>query len=313
MITQKKITDRKGLKELFKKGKLPDETAFGTLIDSTFNIADDKLDINEDGLMIYPSENGKEKLLSFFEDRGKLKPDWALFATKKPHSGLTLKTLKDENLPAGSKKENADNPALFIKKDGGKIGMGTNDPAQQLDVKGIIASEGRMGTLVENTAIADGNWHNIFDDEKGLSGSHAFEVVAFAEGPENEFRFSLLHAIAIFTHGNSKPKITKTIAHSGKWWNKIDLRWQSRVNISDNKFVWERSSWFGLSVFWNFLTGKITTKNRDRYNLQIRTRSHYGANSKIHFKVSVLWNSGFIKNVGTTDANPEVVPGKNDE
>ncbi len=94
MKNQKNITDRKQLKTFFKKGSLPDETAFEKLIDSTFNKADDKLDINEDGLMIYPSDNGKEKVLSFFEDKDDAQSRWAMFISKKEDGGLYIKRIR---------------------------------------------------------------------------------------------------------------------------------------------------------------------------------------------------------------------------
>jgi len=286
------ITDRKGLKETFRKGELPDENAFARLIDSTFNIADDKLDINEDGLMIYPSENEKGKLLSFFEDRDDMQATWALYTSKKPNNGISLNKIIDNIQADNSSKETADAPALFIQKEGGKIGMGTNFPRQQLDVKGIIASEGRMGTLIENKVKADGNWYNVFDDKEGISGCNAYEVVAYAEGNKDD-KFSLMHAIAICTKGNSKPKISKTIAHSGSWWNKIDLRWQFLIDPKQKKFSTIRYL-FGLNKLWCLLTGKLTPNKKGKYNLQIRTRSYYGPDTFLHFRISVLWNKDFI-------------------
>lgn len=293
MRNQYNIKDRKGLKEYFKKGKLPDENAFIQLIDSTFNIADDKLDINDDGLQIYPSENEKGKLLSFYADRDAQVAKWALITSKKPNQGLSINKINEETEGDDSQKETTDAPALFIQEEGGKIGMGTNFPRQQLDVKGIIASEGRMGTLIENKVKADGNWYNIFDEIKGISGCNAYEIVAYAEG-KNKEKFSLMHATALSTWGNSKPKISKTIAHYGKWWNKIDLRWQSRTNPNDEKFITMRYHFFGLAKLWYFITGKLMPRKFDKYNLQIRTRSHYGPETYLHFRVTVLWNSDFI-------------------
>lgn len=299
MRNKENITDRKGLKESFRKGELPDQKAFERLIDSTFNIADDKLDINEDGLMIYPSENEKGKLLSFFEDRDDMQATWALYTSNKPNKGISLNKI-EEKQATNSINETADSPALFIQKEGDKIGIGTNFPRQQLDVKGIIASKGRMGTHIENKVKADGNWYNIFDDKEGISGCNAYEVVAYAEGNKDD-KFSLMHAIAISTKGNSKPKISKTIAHYGRGWNKIELRWQSRTDPKDGKFITLRYQLFGLTKLWYFLTGKLTPNKKGKYNLQIRTGSNYGSDTFLHFRISVLWNKDFITKTNSSE------------
>lgn len=287
MRNSKNITDRKKLKEFFKKGNLPGESDFEKLIDSTFNIADDKLDINEDGLMIYPSENGKEKLLSFFEDRDNTDATWVMFISKKDNGGISINQI-------GQSKNGDNPPAFFIQKEGGRVGLGTNSPGQQLDVKGLIASEGRMGNI-EGSVVADGNWHNVFDSAKGLNGCHAYEIMAYAEGFKGEGKYSLMHAIAISTFGNSKPKISKTSAYHGTWWNKIDIRWESRPSRISEESVQDKKKGFGLSRWLKSLMGGLEQKNTEKYNLQLRTKSKYGDDIKLHFRVSVLWNSDFIK------------------
>jgi len=298
MRNSENITDRKQLKSFFKKGNLPDENAFAKLIDSTFNIADDKLDINEDGLMIYPSENGKEKLLNFFEEKDKTDPTWVMFISKKDDGGISIKQIVQSKKEDNSNKESVNPSALFIQKDGSKVGLGTDSPSQQLDVKGIVASEGRMGTFLEGEVDADGEWYNIFDTEKGLQGCNAYEIMAYAEGDKHEGKYSLMHAIAISTLGNSKPKISKTSAYHGKWWNKIDIRWESRPTRIAEKKPGDKKKLISISVWWkNLLSFLLEPKSRDKYNLQIKTKSNYGKDKKIYFKVSVLWNSELTKQV----------------
>ncbi|MGQ1786258.1 MULTISPECIES: hypothetical protein [unclassified Saccharicrinis] len=300
MRNQKNITDRKQLKTFFKKGNLPGEKSFEKLIDSTFNIADDKLDINEDGLMIYPSENvmkkGERKLLSFFEDSDNNEATWVLSITKDKNGGMSIQQItpsrEEDEKDDTQIKENTGSPAIFIQKNDGKVGIGKKLPRQQLDVNGIIASEGRMGTHMENWVEADGEWHNVFDTEKGLNGCHAFEITAYAKGDsETE---SLIHAIAVCTRGNSRPKITKTAAYYGKWWNKIDIRWESRPSRIEEKKADDTKKLLDIAKWWKYLWGFLEQRNKDKYNLQIKTRSNYGQNKKLHFRVSVLWNSNFI-------------------
>ena len=287
MKNQKNITDRKQLKTFFKKGSLPGETAFEKLIDSTFNKADDKLDITEDGLMLYPSD--KEKLLSFFEDKDDAEARWALYISKKENGGLFIRKVEESDFDDSSTQdEEKTPPAFYIQRETENIGLGTGTPAQKLDVQGYIASKGRMGTFREAQVEADGNWHNVFDKE--LYGSYAFEITAYAQGDKHKGKYALLHAIAVSTYGNSKPKISKTGAHYGKWWNKIDIRWESRPSfIAEDA---EKKKVKGLKGIGSWLKGIREYWDRDplKYNLQIKTKSNYGENKKIYFKVSVLWD-----------------------
>lgn len=295
MRNQKNITDRKKLKEFFKKGNLPGESAFEKLIDSTFNIADDKLDINKDGLMIYPSENGKEKLLSFFEDRDNTDATWVMFISKKKvGGGISISQIEQSKNDDNPTEENALPPALFIQKDNGKVGLGIDLPRQQLDVNGLIASNGRMGTLLEKQVNADGVWHNVFDTREGLNGCHAYEIMAYAEGSKEESKYALMHAIAISTYGNSKPKITKTSAYQGKRWNKIDIRWEARESRISEEADRNKKKGFSITGWIKSLVGWLEQKDNKRYNLQVRTRSNYGNDKKLHYRVSELWNSDFI-------------------
>ena len=122
MKNQKNITDRKKLKSFFKKGNLPSESDFEKLIDSTFNKADDKLDITEEGLMIYPSEDGKAKLLSFFEDKDDVDAAWAMHITKKDDGGICIKKVEQEKSDNHGEEEDVEPPAFFIQKKSGNVG-----------------------------------------------------------------------------------------------------------------------------------------------------------------------------------------------
>ncbi|HAQ18761.1 MAG TPA: hypothetical protein DCR40_05920 [Prolixibacteraceae bacterium] len=293
MKNQKNITDRKELTAFFKKGNLPDENAFKKLIDSTFNKADDRLDIdNEDGLMIYPSD--KERLISFFENKNKEKATWALFISKKDTGGISINNIVQTNQKENPEQEKVEAPALFLQRDGGKVGLGTDSPSHKLEVKGIIASEGRVGNHLETEkgVDADGKWHNVFSPE-GLTGCNAFEIMAYAEGEPGAGRYSLMHAIAISTFGNSRPKITKTCAHQGKWWNKIDIRWESRPSKIETESDDNKKKLVGIARWWN----NVMSKNTLKYNLQLKTGSHYGEGKKIYYTVSVLWNNDIRKEV----------------
>ncbi|HKJ40507.1 MAG TPA: hypothetical protein VKA27_00385 [Sunxiuqinia sp.] len=294
MKNQKNITDRKQLKAFFKKGSLPEESAFEKLIDSTFNKADDRLDINEEGLMIYPSDNGKEKLLSFFEDKDDAEAMWAMFISKKENGGIYFSKIGQSDFDNYEPKDEDQAPVLFLQKSGGRIGVGTDSPNNKLDVRGIVASEGRAGNYAEGVLDADGEWHNVFQSEN-LYGCNAYEIMAYVEGDKGEGRYALMHAIAISTFGNSKPKITKTIAYHGKWWNKISIRWESRPSRIKEKPAGKKKKMIDLVKLWKSISGLWESKDPFNYNLQLKTKSNYGEGKKIYFKVSLLWDSSFIK------------------
>jgi hypothetical protein len=288
MRNQKNITDRTQLKTFFKKGTLPTQGAFEKLIDSTFNIAEDKLDITDDGIMIYPSDNGNEKLLSFFEDKDDSEAAWTLYISKKKDGGIYIQKTGNQELK--SSQDEPDEPAVFIQKNKGNVGLGTSSPGQKLDVKGFVASEGRVGNYKEGELDADGTWQNIFT-EKPLTGSHAFEIMAYAEGEQGDGKYALLHAIAICTYGNSQPKITKTSACYGKRWNKIDIRWVSKPSQIAEQPEEDEKKFFDLAKWWKTFW---EPKDPFRYNLQLKTKSNYGDGKKIWYKITVLWNDSFL-------------------
>jgi hypothetical protein len=294
MKNLKNITDRKQLKSFFKKGNLPDESAFEKLIDSTFNKADDKLDITEDGLMIYPSENGQEKLLSFFEDKDDSEATWALFISKKESGGIYFDKISPSKQVNDSDQESDNSRVVFLQKEEGKVGIGTKTPSQKLDVEGFVASKGRVGNYLEGEMDADGEWHNVFGTD-GLNGCNAYEIMAYAEGETGGGKYALMHAIAISTFGNSKPKISKTSAYHGKWWNKIAVRWESRPSQMAEESTGGKKKMMDISGWWKKFKSLWETKDTFKYNLQLKTKSNYGTGKKIHYKVSVLWNDDFKK------------------
>lgn len=305
MKNQKNITDRKQLKAFFKKGSLPEESAFEKLIDSTFNKADDRLDIDEDGLMIYPSDNGKEKLLSFFEDKDDAEATWAMFISKKETGGIYFKKIGQSDFDALTEQNEDEPPVLFLQK-AGNIGIGTDSPDHKLDVKGLVASEGRMGNYLEGELNADGEWHNVFASS-GLYGCNAYEITAYAEGVKGEGKYALMHAIAISTFGNSKPKITKTAAYHGRSWNKIAIRWESRPSRIKENPAGGKKKVIDLGRIWRAISGMWEAKDPFKYNLQVKTKSNYGDGKKIVFKVAVLWDSRFTGTSNQANPNYETV------
>ena len=241
------IKNREQLKAFFKNGMLPNENHFAILIDSMFIKKEDGISINEvDSLMIFPAGDEK-KLLSFYDDIKGKKASWVIVNSKGDRKGLILKENDNEW------------PTIYFEK-GGNIGIGIDYPRYKLEVDGLIGSKGRVGTYKEGRVQADGDWHDILD---GLTGCHAYEIMAFA-GKQGKGKYALLHATAISTFGKSRSKISKTCAHYGFWWNKINLRWVGE------------------------------TKN---FGLQIKTLSNYGDGIEIYYRISVLWDSSFMNDI----------------
>ncbi len=271
---QSGIQDRKTLQNFFRRGGRPTEEHFRKLINSTFNKADDDLNIDKlNGLMLYGTENDGN-LLSLYDNKDDEEATWKLVTRKK--KGLLI-TEKEDITPS---KETANQAFLFL-QNGGGLGIGTHEPGQALDVNGIIAADGRIGQYKKdslNDIPADGRWHNVFKDN--LEGCHAFELMVYAGGEEGKGKYSLMHAIAICIRGDSRPKIKKTIAHYDKWWNKVSVRWEARKKAvaAPEKDRW----WKNIPLF--------REKKEKEYNLQVKTRSDFGNGHTIHCAITVLWN-----------------------
>lgn len=144
----------------------------------------------------------------------------------------------------------------YFEKDG-SIDAGTTNPKTILHIKGALASSTRIGTYKLDKIPADGQWHPIITH---LKGSCAFEILAYA-GKEKSGKHALLHATALCTFGKSKPKIRKTQAHYGWFWNKLNMRW---VGDSYN------------------------------YSLELKTGSHYGSAISIKYHITKLWDDSMI-------------------
>ena len=272
---QSGIQDRKTLQNFFRRGGRPTEEHFRKLINSTFNKADDDLNIDKrNGLMLYGTAN-EGNLLSLYDDKDDEEATWKLITQKK--KGLLITEKEDLT----SSKESA-NPAFLFLQNGGGLGIGTDNPVQALDVNGIIAADGRIGQYKKdslNIIPADGRWHNVFKDN--LEGCHAFELMVYAGGEEGKGKYSLMHAIAICIRGDSRPKIKKTIAHYDKWWNKVNVRWESRKTAVAAP---EKDRWWKNIPFFR-------EKKENEYNLQVKTRSDFGKGHAIHCAITVLWNN----------------------
>ncbi len=224
---------RNSLKDLFKKGKMPQDGDFADLIDSMLNLTDDGMSktIN-DGLLLKPVSNSSQKLLSFFKSIEDKSPIWA------------IKVNKDNgNWGIYNRQQQ---PALSISQDvngNSQVGIATDEPQTTLDVRGTVSMTGRIGNQ-SHRILADGEWHTVIDN---LNGCHAFEIMAGVGKPKTG-KYALLHATVLSTFGDSHQEIKELQAHYGAGTNKIQLRWQgttfdyalemrTKTNYGDNVHI----------------------------------------------------------------------------
>jgi hypothetical protein len=198
--------NRASLKNLFLKGKIPKESDFHELIDSSINKIDDGIGKSKgEGFKIL-AEGINGELMSFYDNLKDLNPNW--YINQKAEDGNEGLNIGEPN--GGSR--------LFIEK-GGNVGIGSTKPATKLDVNGVVTSQGRIGSYAYGEVPANGEWHDLLSD---LNEYTAFEVVA-TTGKKGAH--AIIHAIAVATYGKSKPGISKTMGWFGSFRNKLDLRW----------------------------------------------------------------------------------------
>lgn len=251
------------LQSYFKRGSLPTEQSFADLIDSSVNRLDD-------GFTYSPSEGWQitapgetTRLLAFYQNLKQLKADKPSWFMELAGPETAPSSLSFSVPPAQA--QDADAPApgptgvsqLHLQANG-HVGVGTTTPAERLDVAGFVASRGRIGTYRDpqqpGTQVpADGEWHPILT---GLTGLHAFEIVAAAYGPQGKGRYAITHATALSAHG-ARRRIYHQDAWFWGWFQKIQFRW---------------------------------TGDQHGYGLDMRTASPFGDDSLIVYHITHLFD-----------------------
>jgi len=233
--------NRNTLKNYFKKGALPTENQFADFIDSVTNIIDDGFEKSaEHGLKI-AAIGDREKLISFFRKMEMVAPDWSV--------GVHPETGRFHI-------RNADGRSLLTLTAEGRVGIGCDDPQGDIDLRGTLGMEGRIGRFRQGLVPADARWHAIVGD---LDGCHAFEVTAGA-GKKREGRYALVHAVALNTF-KGRGRVTLHQAHFDARCNRIKLRWRGK---------------------------------RHNYRLEIRTCRPYGGDAAIRYHIARLWDDPFM-------------------
>lgn len=234
---------RETLRKFFAAGELPTQEHFSDLIESTLNLRDEGFcRTPENGLEVV-SAPGRDALLSLFSGQDPATPAWAL---RHGAEGDALQWV------AGPARQAEDAAVLSLLPRQGpdptapgehaaprppRVGINTATPQHALDVAGVVASQGRVGTWGAAGAqrlAADGTPQVLIDR---LSGCQGFEIVA-GVGVPGTGRYALLHAVALNTFnpvvqwwqrlwpGARRRGIRTTQAHYGRRCDRIDLWWE---------------------------------------------------------------------------------------
>lgn len=137
----------------------------------------------------------------------------------------------------------------------GRITLGDADK-MTLEVKGTVCADSFTGNYLEGKLPANGQWQNVGGMDYGCFGYH----VEAACGLKGKGRYALADVTAIHCFGKH-PRIWSRRSWFGSRFNKIQFRWHSE----------------GLNC-----------------GLQLRTRSDYGEDVWVHYRVSRLFDMDFV-------------------
>lgn len=243
-----KIYGREELKEYFRNGKLPTEHHFAHLIDSTINKQEDGFSKDEENGMVVAALGNSRRFVSFYRTNDDLEPFFLMEKDERDNPGFRMGTLPDATKNPASDEKN------FYFHLNGNMGVGKKcNPCYKMEVAGMIAMEGRIGTYMVGKVPADGRWHPIISE---LDNCNAYEIMA-RTGKRNSGRFAIIHAIAVSAFGRSRGSIRRTSAHYGFFWNRLRLRWRGSTH---------------------------------NYELQLRTNSNFGPDVDIYYRIMRLWD-----------------------
>jgi hypothetical protein len=262
--------NRETLKSHFQNGSLPSQDEFSDLIDSTLNVIDEGFDKSPaDGFQV--SQLGDDgRLISFFRNVPVDRLLWFLRVDNK------------DNLIFGNGNTNGNTnnfATLSLAREEtqgkGKIGINLDmnqQPEYELDVGGVIKTEGRIGGSLnnQNAVPANREWHDISGE---LTGCHAFEIMAGVGGERRKGRYALMHAFAL-----------NTFNPTGLFFN--FLNGKKRIKCHQSYY---RSRSDKLRLKWVRISEKEHT-----YCLKIKSNSDYGKDNDgndIHIKyyITKLW------------------------
>ncbi len=260
--------NRSTLKHYFREGTLPSEDNFGDLIDSSLNLVDEGFDKTPENGFKLSLVGEHDRLISFFRNLADKNAVWSINYDKEQDRLFIKKP--DTETP----------PAMTFAGDG-KVGVNKINPAYALDVNGVVASQGRIGTYPANPVPADGKWHNIIGP---LTGCHAFEIMA-GVGKKGTGKYALMKAVAL-----------NTFNPEGWLFNFLNLKKKIKYHQANYR---SRSDQIRLRWF--------KDKNKDNsYYLQMRTHCDYGEGIQIKFYITQLWFDEDMSEPWAPDENEQI-------
>ncbi len=237
--------NRSTLKGFFENGRLPSGDQFGDLIDSALNPIDEGFDKTEKNGFEISLIGTHKRLISFFKAGEQEQAVWTIEYDEQRDRLLIRQpeyerekgaaTGADAESESGSK-EKIVTPAAMTLSGAGPVGIGNPDPVHELDVGGVVASQGRIGARPGNwkEVIADGEWKDIAGP---LKGCHAYEVIAGVGGKKGSGKYALTRAIAMNSHNprswpfdffKFKKRIKCQHTYYGSRGNRIKMRWDTQ-------------------------------------------------------------------------------------
>ena len=141
------LINRQTLKNYFQKGGFATEKHFVDLIDSSLNMIDDGISINQKhGFKLNPL-GYSTRLMSFFKKATQKESDFSL-------------NLNHDNVEGLSVNDREGEPLLKFDQHR-QIGIHTNEPRFDFDVKGVLGVDSKSGNYAVGAVDGDGSWQTI--------------------------------------------------------------------------------------------------------------------------------------------------------
>ncbi|MBL8348249.1 MAG: hypothetical protein JNN03_22655 [Rubrivivax sp.] len=301
--TAPQARNRATLRKYFASGSRPTAAEFAELIESMLNMQDEGFaKTPDDGLKVTSAVN-EPALLTFFRaeqgDHGLWSVRYGGLGEPRPgdrvavgggdrrqRNPLAVLPLPPPESEGGVKPDPAGLskiPPLIALHQDGRVSVGKHAADHMLDVQGMVAARGRVGTYPVPDAAAvkaDGEWKDVTGP---LHGCVAFEVTA-SVGVTGSGHHATLHAMALNAHNPTFTGLLGWLAqHRPFGW--IERRLNGRKRIRS------QHAWFGercdrLELQWAGLSAQGDARP---FRLQIRTRCSYQGTPPIHLHVTQLW------------------------
>jgi len=202
--------NRNDLKSFFVKNAIPTEGNFADLIDSQLNQAVDGIfKLEGEPLSIVAAASQQKRTLRLYSDYPAANPDWmiSLNPAQDPANAAT-------NRPGLGFTDGAGNTRLFIEAGAaGKVGIGTNAPAEKLHVAGRIHATADLLSVGTDAWDAGPNRGALLWGPYGTNNQGALLLSAWtnAGGTARQQEVGI-HASRVFFAGNVNVNFTNQLA-----------------------------------------------------------------------------------------------------